>query len=148
MPAWLIYSLLALFCWGIVGLTQKLTTNRISADGAIIWCTIGSWMLLPWFYSRAQFSKVASLYILTGILAGFTARLGEWFLFACMRSGAKASVAVPLTSTYPCLTLLLAIVFLAERPTPVQWTGIVLALVAAALMSYEPEAARTMAPSR
>ena len=55
-----------------------------------------------------------------------------------MKSGAKASIAVPLTSTYPCLTLLLAITFLAERLTAIQWTGIVLALAAAALMSYEP----------
>ncbi len=36
MPAWLGFSLLALLAWGVVGLTQKLTTNRISADGAII----------------------------------------------------------------------------------------------------------------
>jgi len=141
MPAWLGFSLLALMAWGVVGLTQKLTTNRISADGAIIWCTVGSWLLMPWFYSRAQFSKVAVLYLVIGLGAGFAARLGEWFLFACMKSGAKASIAVPLTSTYPCLTLLLAITFLAERLTAIQWTGIVLALAAAALMSYEPESA-------
>ncbi len=138
MPAWLAFSLLALLCWGIVGLTQKLTVNRISPDGAIIWCTLGSWLLLPWFYSRAQFSKAAGLYILAGLAAGFTARLGEWFIFASMKSGAKASVAVPLTATYPCLTLLLAITFLAERLTAVQWTGIALAITASALMSYEP----------
>ena len=137
MASWLGYSLSALLCWGIVGLTQKLTTNRISADGAIIWCTLGSFLSLPWFWLHSRFSNVSVTLIALGLGAGFAARFGEWLLFACLRRGAQASVAIPLTATYPLLTLVLAVTFLGERLRPLQWLGIVLALTAAVLMSLE-----------
>ncbi len=143
MASWLGYSLSALLCWGIVGLTQKLTTNRISADSAIIWCTLGSFLSLPWFLMQAQFSNTRAGFIALGLGAGFAARLGEWLLFACLRRGAQASVAIPLTATYPLLTLILAVTFLGERLRALQWLGIVLALAASVLMSLEtPEAQR------
>ena len=137
MGSWLGYSLSALLCWGIVGLTQKLTTNRISADRAIIWCTLGSFLSLPWFWVHARFSNTSAVFIALGLGAGFAARLGEWLLFACLRRGAQASVAIPLTATYPLLTLILAVTFLRERLAALQWLGIVLALAAGVLMSFE-----------
>ena len=142
MASWLGYSLSALICWGIVGLTQKLTTNRISADSAIIWCTLGSFLSLPWFFAaRAIFEYQCRLHRALGLGAGFAARLGEWLLFACLRRGAQASVAIPLTATYPLLTLILAVTFLGERLRALQWLGIVLALTASVLMSLETPAA-------
>jgi bacterial/archaeal transporter family protein len=138
---WLNLSLAALLCYGLVGLLQKLTTNRLSAESALIWYSVGYLLLFPWFLRGADFTKVLESYVALGILAGFTARIGEWFLFASLRNGAKASVAVPLTSTYPLVTLLLAMAFLKERPTTVQWAGIILAVVASALMAHEPSKA-------
>src|SRR5207249_1553566 len=117
MPAWMFYSLLVIVLWGIVGLFQKLGTNRVSADSLLIWLMVGYVLLLP--------------------LAGITNGLGAWFLFASLESGAKASVAVPLTALNPLLTILLAMIFLAERLTPLQWIGIVLAIIAGAMISYE-----------
>src|SRR5688572_6165745 len=137
MSAWLLYSLLALLLYGVVGLLQKLTTNRISADAALVWYSLGYLILFPWFLKGADFSGVPTASLIIGLLVGFTARSGEYFLFSSLGSGAKASVAVPLTSTYPLVTLLLAMVFLAERLTARQWAGIALALLAGALMSYE-----------
>ena len=52
-----------------------------------------------------------------------------------LESGAKASVAIPLTSLYPLLTVLLAAVILGERPKILQWIGIALALMAGFFMS-------------
>jgi len=137
MDSWLLYSLLALLFYGIVGLLQKLTTNRISADAALVWYSLGYLMLFPWFLRGTDFSGIPAATLVIGLLVGFTARSGEYFLFSSLGSGAKASVAVPLTSTYPLVTLLLAIIFLAERLTPLQWAGIALALIGGVLMSYE-----------
>jgi transporter family protein len=134
---WLSYALLSLALYGIVGLLQKLTTNRVSADAALFWYSLGYLLLFPWFLSAAEFAGAAAGVVLLGLLVGFTARSGEYFLFNSLASGGKASVAVPLTSTYPLLTLLLATVFLAERLTPRQWTGIALAVAAGVLMSLE-----------
>jgi drug/metabolite transporter (DMT)-like permease len=47
---------------------------------------------------------------------------------------------VPLTSLYPLVTLILAFVVLGERLTALQTAGVVLALAAGVLLSYESEA--------
>jgi transporter family protein len=143
MDSWLAYSALALLCYGVVGLLQKIATNRASADTALLWYSIGYLALLPAFLKGADFSQVPARFLIIGVLAGLTARLGEWFLFASLRAGAKSSVAIPLTSTYPLLTLLLAVAFLHESLTPKQWVGITLALIAGVLMSYEEPGAKT-----
>ena len=137
MSGWLSYALLSLGLYGIVGLLQKLTTNRISADAALLWYSAGYLLLFPWFLGGASFRGSVASTILLGLLVGFTARSGEYFLFASMAGGGKASVVVPLTSTYPLVTLLLATAFLAERLTTRQWLGIALAVAAGVLMSYE-----------
>jgi uncharacterized membrane protein len=78
--------------------------------------------------------------ILIGALGGFTNGLGAWYLFASLEAGAKASVAVPLTALNPLLTIMLALGFLGERLTLVQWAGVAAALIAGAMISYETEA--------
>ena len=137
MPGWLPYCLLALALYGIVGLLQKLTTNRISADAALVWYSLGYLSLFPWFLAASSLAGIAAGTALLGLSVGFTARSGEYFLFTSLGSGGKASVTVPLTSTYPLVTLLLATGFLAEKLTLRQWAGIALAVAAGVLMSYE-----------
>ncbi|PYV43463.1 MAG: hypothetical protein DMG06_10685 [Acidobacteria bacterium] len=137
MPVWMFYSLLVIMLWGIVGLLQKLGTNRVSADSLLIWLMAGYVLLLPWLLATTSLSTLRGHDIFIGTLAGVTNGLGAWFLFASLESGAKASIAVPLTALNPLLTILLAMVFLAERLTPLQWTGIVLAIIAGGMISYE-----------
>lgn len=134
MSNWLFYSLLAVTFYGVAGFLQKLATNRISAHGALVSFTLG---YLPWFFRGVDFTGAHLSGILIGILVGFTGRSGEYLLLASLASGAKVSVAVPLTAMYPLITLALATVFLAERLTATQWFGIALALAGGILMSYE-----------
>ena len=137
MPAWMYYSLLVIVLWGIVGVFQKLGTNRISADSLLIWLMGGYVLLLPWLLATTNLSTLSGRDIFIGTLAGITNGLGAWCLFASLESGAKASVAVPLTALNPLLTILLAMVFLSERLTRPQSLGIGLAIVAGAMISYE-----------
>ena len=37
MNIWLGFAILALVLWGITGVTQKLSTNRISSDRSFLW---------------------------------------------------------------------------------------------------------------
>ena len=37
MHIWLGFAILALVLWGITGVTQKLSTNRISSDRSFLW---------------------------------------------------------------------------------------------------------------
>jgi bacterial/archaeal transporter family protein len=135
MADWLIYSFGALIGYGVVGLLQKLTTNRISGDGALVCYSLGYLLLFPIFWSRADMAALAPPAIAIGVLLGLVARSGEWSLFKSLERGGKASVVVPLTYSYPLLTLLLAVALLGERLAPLKWVGIFLAIVAAVLLS-------------
>ena len=57
-------------------------------------------------------------------------------LVAAVRSIARV-IAVPLTALYPLVTVVLAIVIIAERLTPLQWIGVSTAIIAGAMVSYE-----------
>jgi transporter family protein len=117
---------------------MKLGTNRISARSMVIWVTIGFSVLLPWMWKATSLSSLSKSMLFVCLLAGTVNGLGNWAAFACLEKGAKASVAIPLTALYPICTIALAVVFLKERPTILQWVGIGLALAGAAMLSYEP----------
>ena len=137
MPAWLFYALWVILLWGIVGVLQKLGTDRIAPQSLMVWLTVGYVLLLPMLLAKASLSSLGPQALLVGILGGLSNGLGAWSLFAALEHGGKASVVVPLTALNPLLTIGLAGLFLSERPTALQWMGILLAILAAALISYE-----------
>lgn len=91
--------------WGLVGLLQKLGTNRISARSLMVWLTVGFLVLLPWFFQTCRLDSLRSGTLVLGLAGGLTNGLGAWCLFASLEQGAKASIAVPLTALYPINTL-------------------------------------------
>src|SRR5580765_7350075 len=135
---WIIYAGVAILLWGVNGLFMKLGTNRISARSMVIWVTTGFVVLLPWMWKMTSLAGLSTKVLMVGLIAGAVNGLGNWAVFACLEKGAKASVAIPLTALYPLCTVALATVFLRERPTPLQWLGIALAVAGGALLSYEP----------
>jgi transporter family protein len=137
MAVWLPYSLVALALWGVVGLLQKLGTNRVSAHSLFVWLTIGFGLLLPLFASSSRLASIPARDLAFGLLVGLTNALGSWFLFAALEQGAKASVAIPLTALYPLVTAVLAVALLDERLSGRQWAGLALAILAGVLLSYE-----------
>jgi len=139
MNSWILYASIALVCWGVVGLLQKLGTNRISSRSLLIWLIVGFVALLPLFWREGDLSGMSWRVIAVGLLGGAANGLGSWALFESLEKGAKASVAVPLTALYPLVTIILARTFLAETLTLRQWVGIALALAGGALLSYETE---------
>jgi transporter family protein len=138
---WMAYAGFAIVLWGVNGLFMKLGTNRVSARSMVIWVTVGFVLLLPFLWSGTSLSGLGPRIIFVGLIAGAVNGLGNWAVFACLEKGAKASVAIPLTALYPLCTVVLATVFLHERPSGLQWIGIVLALAGGAMLSYEPAAA-------
>lgn len=137
MAHWLWLSLIAVTLWGIVGLLQKITTNHISAHAVLIWDRIGYIVILPFLLAGLHLAHLGPKDILIGTLAGLTNSLGALYLYTSLQSGAKASIAVPLTALYPLITVLLAVVFLGERLNGLHWFGVALALLASVLMSIE-----------
>lgn len=139
MDSWVVYACAATLCWGVVGLLQKLGTNRISSRSLLVWLIVGFAALLPPLWHDGAITGLSWSVLLIGLLGGAANGLGSWALFEAMERGAKASVAVPLTALYPLITIVLARIFLAETLTFRQWVGIALAVAGGAMLSYETE---------
>ena len=137
MPEWVFFSLATIILWGIMGLLQKMSTTWASADSVFIWGRVGFLPVVVWLLVTTGLHNVGWRGVVLGILVGLTNGLGAWYLYASLENGAKASVAIPLTSLYPLLTVLLAVAILQERPKPLQWLGIGLAIAGGVLMSLE-----------
>ncbi|MCW5982225.1 MAG: DMT family transporter [Bryobacteraceae bacterium] len=137
MAEWLPYSLIAVALWGAVGLLQKLGASRVSAHSLFVWLTIGFALQVPFLAPGSRLASMAASEVGFGLLVGLTNALGSWFLFAALERGAQASIAIPLTALYPLVTALLAVLLLGERLSGRQWVGLVLAVIAGLLLSYE-----------
>lgn len=143
IPLWLVFAMVALVFWGITGITQKLSTNAISTELSFFWFGVAMLAL-----AVAVLPKVSLHGHLTtrdfwlAVIGGTLNSLGAYTSFAALEKGGKASIVIPLCYLYPLLTILLAITFLHESLTRPQLAGIVLALIAAILLSQEapPEA--------
>jgi len=140
---WLIPALVAALLWGIVGILQKLGSNRMNASSLLAWVMVGYVLALPLFWQGSGLASLSHKDLFWGTLAGAANGLGTWSLFAALERGAKASVAIPLTALYPMITVAFAYLILHERLAVLDWIGVALALGAGAMLSYEPEPAAT-----
>src|SRR6266480_825177 len=141
-PAWLMFTVIALVFWGITGVTQKLSTNRISSELSFLWfayamIAISAVLVLTvsiqWYVRPLMFW----LAVAGGTLNG----LGALTSFAALESGGKASIVISLISLFPLVTVAFAVIVLREHLTAVQTTGVALAILAAILLSMEPKVA-------
>jgi transporter family protein len=149
-PAWAIFATVALVLWGVTGITQKLSTNRIASQLSFLWFA----------YAMVAISAVISLtttihwhlrpMIMVLCIAGGTLNgLGALTSFAALESGGKASIVISLISLFPLLTVAIAVLFLHERLTVPQGAGVLLAIIAAILLSMEaPTGASSSAGSK
>jgi len=133
--SWLLYTLLALVCFGIVGFLQKVSTDRVSAESALVWLIVGFVLLLPFIYSGPATFHYPARSILYVVAGGLLNALGSWALLAAMKHGGKASIVVPMTAVYPMLVCLVAPLLLHEILTLVQGIGIALGLGAILLLA-------------
>jgi uncharacterized membrane protein len=137
-PLWLFFALATLIFWGTTGVTQKLSTNVISTELSFLWFVLAFLPIalviilvvpLDWHLT----TRVCCLAVVGGALNG----LGALTSFKALESGGKASIVIPLCYLYPLVTIFLALIVLHERITRTELAGIVLALVAAILLSRE-----------
>jgi bacterial/archaeal transporter family protein len=142
MEGWVAPAFAALILWGIVGVLQKLGSNRLDATSLLMWVTAGYIVALPLILWRSGTWALSPGALLLGAVAGSVNGLGTWLLFRCLERGAKASVAVPLTALYPAVTVVLALVFLSERLSAREWLGVALAVCGGAMLSYEEDPKR------
>ena len=144
IPSWLIFATIALIFWGITGVTQKLSTNSISSELSFFWFAVAMIVISSVLALTApvQWHVAASIFWLA-VVGGTLNGLGALTSFAALESGGKASIVISLVSLYPLLTVGFAVTVLHEQMTARQAIGIVLAIIAAILLSLEPGAPDT-----
>jgi transporter family protein len=138
LQPWLLFILIALVFWGVTGVTQKLSTNAISSELSFLWyayAMIAISVILA--VSVVMHWYVKPLILCLAIGGGTLNGLGTLTSFTALESGGKASVVISLISLYPLLSVVLAVGFLHEKLTALQGVGIVIAVVAAILLSLE-----------
>lgn len=121
---WLLFTILALTCFGVVGLLQKLSTDLISAESALVWLIVGFLILQPFLYPGQSLFTYSPRSIAYVFLGGLLNALGSWAILAAMKSGGKASIVVPFTAVYPMVVCVVAPFLLHEHITMMQTVGI------------------------
>jgi transporter family protein len=123
--------------WGTWGVFSKLAIERIDQQ-VMLW---GSLIVVPaiiLIYLGASGQLVPLEMHAPGIgyaaLGGVGAALGT-VCFYLLLARERASLAVPMTSLYPALTVILSVLFLKEHLNGMHILGILFALVAVALLS-------------
>jgi len=138
MHIWLGFAVAALILWGITGVTQKLSTNRISSERSFLWFC---WAMVALSAAVLVIAHphwgLGRIVVVSAIAGGALNGLGAWTSFRALESGGKASIVISLISLYPMLTVVLAVLLLGERLTWMQMAGAVTAVAAATLLSLE-----------
>lgn len=132
---WLLYSLSCFFWWGIFGFLSKLGATRLSPEQMQVLFTFGTLppVLAAWFHGGAKVDRDLTGMVYGGLM-GLLGGLGEVAYFRALEVG-NASLVGPVTSLFPALTVVLAVVFLKERTNWRQGIGILLALVSIFILS-------------
>lgn len=136
---WLIYAIVTTVFWGFWGALIELPQKAgfPATLGYVVWAltmippAIVALKIINW---KLEFDKKS---ILLGCLIGLTGAGGQLVLFQALRTG-PAYLVFPFISLSPVITIILSYFFLKERASKKGWIGIVLALFAIILLSYQP----------
>jgi uncharacterized membrane protein len=139
LKPWLMYALITTVFWGLWGALIELPekTGFPATLGYSVWAftmTIPSLIGLKIINWKLDKDKKAIVY---GLLIGLSGAAGQLLLFLALRSG-PAYLVFPFVSLSPLVTILLSILLLREKASAKAWTGIIIALVAIPLLSYQP----------
>ena len=136
---WMLYSLLALFLFGVACITMKFATRHISDELSTIFYTLGYIILAIVIIAAGSVEWNVSLKNWgLGILVGLLMNGATLTLFVAYRWG-KASIVTPLTALYPLITVLLAGLILKEHFDMIKVVAICLALMAGLALSIETQ---------
>lgn len=135
LPSWFICALASIFWWGLFGFLAKIGSDQVSLPELYLFFVIGMipLVLVAIFRHRGRVEtdrKGVSYGILNGVFSG----LGLLAYYAAMEAG-KASIVGPVTSLYPLVTVILALVLLKERLNHVQKVGVGLAISSILILS-------------
>lgn len=135
---WLLYAFITTSFWGLWGALTELPEKAgfPATLGYSVWALTmipPALIALNVIHWKLEHDSRSILY---GMIIGLLGAGGQLILFQALRMG-PAYLVFPFISLSPIVTILLSYVFLRERATKRGWLGIVIALLAIPLLSYQ-----------
>ncbi len=134
MQSWVAYSILCLITWGLWGVVLKYAYQGGNWLQTYFASAITSFILAVSVFIAAKGSISPGRSLYYAMIAGLLGGAGYIFFTKALEAG-KASIVIPLTALYPAVTAVIAFILLGEHIKPTQAVGLILALVAAVLLS-------------
>ena len=136
---WLVFAVVTTLFWGVWGAFIEIPEKAgfPATLGYSVWaltmipCAIIALRVAKWKLERDPWS------VFLGCMVGLLGAGGQVILFQALRDG-PAYLVFPLISLYPVVTIVLSVALLKEHTGRRGWTGIVLALIAIPMLSYQP----------
>jgi transporter family protein len=142
----LIFCGCAILMWGCWGFFGKLGLTRGMSPRSILFAElliggIGAAIVLS--SSVVRYHTAAPAFHgwnIFGVFSGLGLLLGLVFFYLAL-AREPVGLVIPLTATYPAVSVILSYAGLGERPQLLQWTGLVLVVVGAGLLLSGPHTA-------
>lgn len=136
---WLLFAIITTSFWGLWGAMIEIPEKAgfPATLGYTVWALT---MILPALVALKVINwqlEYNGRSIFLGAVIGFLGAGGQLILFQALRMG-PAYLVFPFISLSPVVTILLSYWLLKERATGRGWLGIILALLAIPLLSYQP----------
>lgn len=138
-PAWLTWTIVALFSWGVWAVLSKVLGDALSPGQSQALSTLGMLpILLTLGFSKSARLRTASRKgLLLAFAGGVVTCLGNVAYYSALARGGKVATVVSLTALYPLVTILLAVLLLHERLNRMQLAGVALSCIAIWLFNIQ-----------
>jgi transporter family protein len=140
---WLVYALLSAVCAALVGVLGRAGLKDVEPNVATAVRSVVMTLLLAAFVTAtrgwARLPPLSSKSILLIVLSGAAGAASWLFYFNALRLADVSRVA-PIDKLSTPLAVLLAVLLLDERPTLLNWVGVVVMLGGAFLVAHRPAA--------
>ena len=133
--SWIFYAALLIIFWGVWGAFSALPATNYDYPDEMIYSIWALTMIIPAaFILRGQRWDRRPAATIYGLLIGLTGAGGQLILFQALTMG-PAYLIFPIISISPAITVLMAMVLLRERLSPLAVVGLIMALAAIVLFT-------------
>ncbi|WP_445165485.1 DMT family transporter [Mycolicibacterium sp. Dal123E01] len=133
--SWIFYAALLILFWGVWGAFSALPSSKYGYPDEMIYSIWALTMIIPAAFAlRGQKWDRRPAATIYGLLIGLTGAGGQLILFQALTMG-PAYLIFPIVSISPAITVIMAMVLLRERISPLAVVGLVLALAAIVLFT-------------
>lgn len=139
MPeAWLVLASLDMMAWGVGQVFVKRATDRLGAVAMVLLVSVVDGIVYLGLFAIGAVRVAASPEVAVfAALSGVTGMLGYILYYEALLRGSVAVVGT-ISAGSPIITILGAVAFLREMPTPTQAVGVALLVAVVLILSYEP----------